>query len=115
LLLAVSATSGLFSAFIENNTIRLLHAPLVLKVTHSMGRNPLPYLLAVAMASNIGSTATITGNPQNIMIGSFSHIPYSSFALALGPVALAGLVVAVILIAVLPRHQFAPTPRLKAP
>jgi di/tricarboxylate transporter len=46
----------------------------------------------VAMASNVGSTATITGNPQNIMIGSFSQIPYTKFALALGPVALAGLI-----------------------
>jgi hypothetical protein len=43
-----------------------------------------PYLLAVAMASNVGSTATITGNPQNIMIGSFSHIPYTKFSLASG-------------------------------
>ena len=46
------------------------------------------------MASNIGSAATITGNPQNIMIGSFSHIPYGDFAAALAPVAAAGLVVA---------------------
>jgi Na+/H+ antiporter NhaD/arsenite permease-like protein len=45
------------------------------------------------MASNIGSTATITGNPQNIMIASFSHIPYAAFAAALAPVAAAGLVV----------------------
>jgi Na+/H+ antiporter NhaD/arsenite permease-like protein len=115
LLAAVAATSGLFSAFLVNDAICLVLTPLVLKVTLSMGRNPLPYLLVVAMASNIGSTATITGNPQNIMIGSFSHIPYSSFALALGPVALAGLVVAVILIAILHRDQFAHGPRLKAP
>ena len=46
----------------------------------ALGRNPKPYLLAVAMASNVGSTATITGNPQNIMIGSFSRIPYAHFA-----------------------------------
>jgi Na+/H+ antiporter NhaD/arsenite permease-like protein len=42
------------------------------------------------MASNIGGAATITGNPQNIMIGSLSHIPYSAFAAALSPVAAAG-------------------------
>jgi Na+/H+ antiporter NhaD/arsenite permease-like protein len=42
------------------------------------------------MPNGIGSTATITGNPQNIMIGSFSHIPYTEFALALEPVALIG-------------------------
>src|SRR5262249_28121418 len=65
-----------------------------------------PYLLAVAMASNVGSTATITGNPQNIMVGSLSHIPYATFAAALGPVALAGLVVTLALIALFHRDEF---------
>ena len=51
---------------------------------------PLPYLLALATASNIGSTATITGNPQNILIGSISGIPYRDFLGHLGPVASAG-------------------------
>src|SRR5712671_1339404 len=60
LLAAVVATSGIFSAFLVNDAICLVLTPLVLKVTLSMGRKPVPYLLAVAMASNIGSTATIT-------------------------------------------------------
>ncbi len=115
LLAAVVATSGIFSAFLVNDAICLVLTPLVLKVTLSMGRKPVPYLLAVAMASNIGSTATITGNPQNMMIGSFSHIPYTRFALALGPVALAGLVVTVMLIALLHREEFVHGPRLEAP
>jgi Na+/H+ antiporter NhaD/arsenite permease-like protein len=79
-----------------------------------MGRKPVPYLLAVAMASNVGSTATITGNPQNIMIGSFSHIPYTTFALTLGPVALAGLIVTMALIALFHRAEFAGAVRLEA-
>jgi hypothetical protein len=53
-------------------------APLVLELTLAPGCRPVPYLLAVAMASNVGSTATITGNPQNMMIGSFSHITYTA-------------------------------------
>ncbi|MGA2795564.1 MAG: SLC13 family permease, partial [Roseiarcus sp.] len=88
---------------------------LVLRLTLAMGRKPVPYLLAVAMASNVGSTATITGNPQNIMIGSFSHIPYSRFALALGPVALVGLIVTVALVALFHREEFAGAARLEAP
>ena len=75
LLAAIVATSGVFSAFLVNDAICLVLAPLVLELTLALGRQPVPYLLAVAMASNVGSTATITGNPQNIMIGSFSHIP----------------------------------------
>jgi Na+/H+ antiporter NhaD/arsenite permease-like protein len=106
LLCAVTATSGIFSAFLVNDAICLVLAPLVLELTLRMGRKPVPYLLAVAMASNVGSTATITGNPQNIMIGSFSQIPYTTFALALGPVALVGLVITVGLVALLHREEF---------
>jgi len=72
-----------------------------------MGRKPLPYLLAVAMASNVGSTATITGNPQNIMIGSFSQIPYRTFTATLAPVAVIGLVMTAGLIFLLHRREFA--------
>ena len=92
LLAAVTAIAGVFSAFLVNDAICLVLAPLVLELTLSLGRNPVPYLLAVAMASNIGSTATITGNPQNMMIGSFSQIPYAQFTASLAPVALVGLV-----------------------
>ena len=106
LLCAITATSGVFSAFLVNDAICLVMAPLVLDLTLRMRRRPVPYLLALAMASNVGSTATITGNPQNIMIGSFSRIPYTSFAWALGPVALAGLVVVVALVVLLHRAEF---------
>jgi Na+/H+ antiporter NhaD/arsenite permease-like protein len=71
-----------------------------------MRRNPVPYLLGVAMASNIGSVATITGNPQNMMIGSFSGIPYRAFAAALAPVAIVGLVLAAAIIALVYRREF---------
>jgi len=60
LLGAVVATSGLFSAFLVNDAVCLVLAPLVLELTLALGRRPVPYLLAVAMASNVGSTATIT-------------------------------------------------------
>ena len=58
------------------------------------------------MASNVGSTATITGNPQNMIIGSLSQIPYGNFAAALSPVAAAGLVLTVLLIAAIYRDEF---------
>jgi Na+/H+ antiporter NhaD/arsenite permease-like protein len=106
LLVAIVAVSGLFSAFLVNDAICLVLAPLVVELTVGLRRNPLPYLLAVAMASNVGSTATITGNPQNIMIGSLSRIPYSAFAASLAPVALVGLVLTVALLALLHRDEF---------
>jgi Na+/H+ antiporter NhaD/arsenite permease-like protein len=91
LLPAVVFTSGLLSAFFVNDIICLVMVPFVLAVTRRLRMQPLPYLLAVATASNIGSVATITGNPQNMLIGSYSGIRYRDFLLHLGPVAAAGL------------------------
>jgi Na+/H+ antiporter NhaD/arsenite permease-like protein len=91
LLPAVIFTSGILSAFFVNDIVCLVMVPFVLSVTQRMRLQPLPYLLAVATASNIGSVATITGNPQNMLIGSFSGISYRQFLSQLGPVAVMGL------------------------
>ena len=58
------------------------------------------------MASNVGSTATITGNPQNMIIASLSHIPYATFAMALAPIAGIGLALTILLIALVYRSEF---------
>ncbi|HUJ96308.1 MAG TPA: anion transporter [Terriglobales bacterium] len=91
LLPAVIFTSGFLSAFFVNDIVCLVMVPFVLSITRRMKLNALPYLLAVATASNIGSVATITGNPQNMLIGSFSGIPYRDFLAHLAPVAVIGL------------------------
>src|SRR5437868_238278 len=91
LLPAVVFTCGVLSAFFVNDIVCLVMVPFVLSITRKMKVQPLAYLLAVATASNIGSVATITGNPQNMLIGSFSGIHYRDFLLHLGPIALAGL------------------------
>jgi Na+/H+ antiporter NhaD/arsenite permease-like protein len=106
LLAAIVLVAGFFSAFLVNDTICLMLTPLVLELVVALRRNPVPYLLAIALASNIGSAATITGNPQNIMIGSFSAIPYGSFLAALAPVSLAGLVLTMLLVAATHRAEF---------
>ena len=112
LLIAIVGVAGFFSAFFVNDTMCLVLTPLVLEITETLRRNPVPYLLAVAMASNIGSVATITGNPQNMMIGSFSGIPYRQFLASLAPVALAGLVLAVLVIFLAYRSEFASQQRV---
>ena len=106
LLAAIVLVAGFFSAFFVNDTMCLVLTPLVLEVMRHLRRNPTPYLLAVAMAANIGSVATITGNPQNMMIGSFSGIPYRTFAAALSPVAAAGLLLTIAVIAAIYRREF---------
>jgi Na+/H+ antiporter NhaD/arsenite permease-like protein len=84
-------TTGILSAFLVNDIVCLVMVPLVLNLARRMRLPALPFLLAVATASNIGSVATITGNPQNMLIGSYSGIRYLDFLAHLGPVALAGL------------------------
>jgi Na+/H+ antiporter NhaD/arsenite permease-like protein len=106
LLCAIVWVSGFFSAFFVNDTMCLVLTPLVLDIARRLRRNPVPYLLAVAMASNIGSVATITGNPQNMMIGSFSGIGYGTFAAALAPVAAAGLLALIALLCFVYRREF---------
>jgi Na+/H+ antiporter NhaD/arsenite permease-like protein len=114
LLAAITLVSGFFSAFLVNDTICLALTPLVLDLVMRLRRDPVPYLLAVAMASNVGSVATITGNPQNIMIGSFSAIPYGAFAGALAPVAAIGLVLTFALVALFHPGEFGARERLAA-
>ncbi|MCS7030066.1 MAG: anion transporter [Gloeomargarita sp. SKYG116] len=91
LLLWVTGGTGVLSAFLLNDTLALVATPLVIQVTQALRLNPVPYLLALAAATNIGSVATISGNPQNILVGSFSGISYGEFARVMTPVAVAGL------------------------
>jgi len=106
LLIAIAAVAGFFSAFFVNDTMCLVLTPLVLEIAGALRRNPVPYLLAVAMAANIGSVATITGNPQNMLIGSFSGIAYRHFLASLAPVAVAGLALSVVVIFLSYRREF---------
>jgi Na+/H+ antiporter NhaD/arsenite permease-like protein len=91
LLPTVIFTCGLLSAFLVNDIVCLVMTPFVLHITRRLGVPPVPYVIAVATASNIGSVATITGNPQNMLIGSLSRITYLDFIAHLGPIALGGL------------------------
>jgi Na+/H+ antiporter NhaD/arsenite permease-like protein len=81
LLGATIISSALLSAFFVNDTICLLFTPIILKATRHLRLNPIPYLIAIAAASNLGSALTITGNPQNMYIGIQSAIPYLRFIL----------------------------------
>jgi Na+/H+ antiporter NhaD/arsenite permease-like protein len=91
LLPTIICITGVLSAFFVNDIICLVMVPFALAATRRMGLKPLPYLLAVATSANIGSVATITGNPQNMLIGSFSGIGYRTFLWHLAPVAIIGL------------------------
>ncbi|MEZ4670679.1 MAG: anion transporter [Anaerolineae bacterium] len=91
LLALVIITSGVLSAIFLNDPVCILFTPLVIELCIRLKRDPIPYLIGLATAANVGSVATITGNPQNLIIGQASHIPFLMFLAHLGPVALAGL------------------------
>jgi len=106
LLALIVAVSGVLSAIFLNDTLALMLTPLVLDLTLALKRNPLPYLVALVTAANIGSVAAITGNPQNMLVGMASGISFVDFTLALAPVALAGLVVIWLIIPLVYRQEF---------
>jgi Na+/H+ antiporter NhaD/arsenite permease-like protein len=105
-LLAVTiALSGAMSAFLVNDIVCLALTPLVIHLARRLRIDPLPHLIGLATAANIGSTATLTGNPQNMIIGMLSHIPYVRFAACLAPVAAIGLVIDYFVIALAHRRR----------
>jgi len=88
------ATAAL-SAIVLNDTIALLVTPVVIRSTRALRVNPVPYLVAVAIAANVGSVATEVGNPQNAFIAIQSGIPFLTFTAYLLPVTVACLAVAI--------------------
>jgi len=98
---------GVLSALFLNDTICIMFTPFLLDLLLAINRNPIPYLIALATASNIGSVATLTGNPQNMIIGVASGIRYIDFSTALAPVALLCLGVIWIILMLFYKKEFA--------
>lgn len=110
LLAVIMILSGILSALLVNDVVCLAFTPLVLHVTRQLKLEPKPHLIGLALASNIGSTATLTGNPQNMIIGGLSHISYLRFAAKLAPVALLGMAIAYLITLLLYRSELKARP-----
>ncbi|HET6764772.1 MAG TPA: anion transporter [Longimicrobiaceae bacterium] len=107
LLAAVVAASGVLSAFFMNDTLCLVLPPLVIATVRPLGIRPAPYLLAVALAANVGSAMAISGNPQNMLIGISSGIAFGRFLWMLLPASIGGLVLVYAVLRVLYRRELA--------
>jgi len=86
LLLILAVVTAVVSAFLDNVTTVVLMTPVILSVARRLGISPMPYLISSILASNIGGTATLIGDPPNILIGSASGLGFDDFLLNLGPV-----------------------------
>ena len=106
LLIIIVFITGIASAFLVNDAVVLLFTPVIIHICRTAKLNPVPYLIAEIMASNIGSAMTITGNPQNILIGMQSGISYSKFIFHLLPVSLIGMLVIVLVIKFFFKNDF---------
>ena len=86
ILVMLSIVTAVFSAFLDNVTTVLLIAPVTLLITDALGVKPYPFLFSQILASNIGGTATLIGDPPNIMIGSQAHLSFYDFLVNLTPI-----------------------------
>ena len=106
LLALVIAASGGLSAVLANDIICLAMAPVLIEVCTHRALNPVPYLLALACAANIGSAATLIGNPQNMLIGQTLQLSFNGYLLDSGVPALAGLFIVWAVIVTLYRPEW---------
>jgi Na+/H+ antiporter NhaD/arsenite permease-like protein len=86
LLVVLSVVTAVASAFIDNVTTVVLLTPVVLSISRTLGISPVPYLISIILASNIGGTATLIGDPPNILIGSASGLDFVAFLVNLAPI-----------------------------
>jgi|YNPNPStandDraft_1061719.scaffolds.fasta_scaffold12543_2 Na+/H+ antiporter NhaD/arsenite permease-like protein len=106
LLVFVVFVTGIASAFLVNDAVVLIFTPIIVLICRHSSLDPIPFLAAEILASNIGSAMTITGNPQNMLIGINSGISYGRFMLHLLPVSLLGMAVIVPVVRCVYRGEF---------
>jgi len=106
LLSIIVFVTGIASAFLVNDAVVLMFTPVIIQICRASKLNPVPYLIAEILSSNAGSAMTITGNPQNMLIGISSGISYSEFLLRLLPVSLISMVAIILIIRVVYRKAF---------
>jgi len=106
LLIIIVLVTGFSSAFLVNDAVVLLFTPVIIAICRSSELNPVPYLIAEILSSNVGSVMTITGNPQNMLIGMNSGIPYGDFLLKMMPVSLLGMGTIIVVVKLLYYRQF---------
>jgi Na+/H+ antiporter NhaD/arsenite permease-like protein len=110
ILVILCLVTAVASALLDNVTTVLLVAPVTVLIAERLGTSPVPYLIAQVLASNIGGTGTLVGDPPNIIIGSRAGLSYVDFLVNLGPIVLAVLVLFLLLARLLFRSDLTADP-----
>lgn len=106
ILLMLSALTAIASAFLDNVTTVLLVVPVTFSITRILGVNPVPFLISEVLFSNIGGTATLIGDPPNIMIGGANpHLTFNAFLFNMAPVIIVISVVILYILYLIYRKQ----------
>ena len=114
ILILLALVTAVFSAFLDNLTTVLLVVPVALLIVDKLKVSPYPYLFSQILAANIGGTATLIGDPPNILIGSATGLSFNDFLLQLGPIALLVLVLVLLMFYGIWGASLKTTPELKA-
>lgn len=105
LMIYFALLTAFISAFLDNVTTVLLLGSVTIAIAKDLKINPVPYLITQAIASNIGGTATLIGDPPNIMIGSAAHLDFNQFIINLTPVILVVLIVNIFTLYLIYKNQ----------
>ncbi len=108
ILILFSMVTGVTSAFLDNVTTVLIMVPIVIELTVGMGLDPRLYVISQAVVSNLGGTATLIGDPPNIIIGSKTGLTFNQFAVHLSPIAAISMLAMILYYGLVYREKFKP-------
>lgn len=114
ILVALAIVTAVASAFLDNVTTVLLIVPVTISICHALEINPVPIFISEIMASNIGGTATLIGDPPNIMIGSAAPLGFMDFVVNLTPIIIIIFIVTVFLLKIIFKKQLQTSEENKA-
>ncbi len=114
ILLLMSGVTAVLSAFLDNVTAIVILIPVTLYIATTLGLSPIPFVLAEVLASNIGGTATLIGDPPNILIGSAAGLTFGDFLVNLTPVIVLVFAAFTVMMATIFRRHMSVTPEVRA-
>ena len=113
IMVALATITAIASALLDNVTTVLLIVPVTFSIVNELKVNPIPFLITEVLASNIGGTATLIGDPPNIMIGSATHLGFIDFLINLAPVSIVVYIATIIVLKIIYRKQLQVSDELK--